>query len=116
MEAAALCRAIVQAGGAEPPWPPPPERALAFERVFVEQLTEQELRVMRTGYATARAILSHRSASLARLVALLFYRPVVRGEDLHPVLGPRPVASTSLWITLSDEVRAEFTLPPGRSP
>lgn len=111
MEAAALCRRIVQAGGVDPPWSHRPrERRLAFERVFVEQLTEEELRVMRLAYAMARDLLAQRLLALARLLALLIERPIVRGDDLHPALGLRPVASTSLWRTLSSEVKAEFSV------
>lgn len=110
MEAAALCRRIVEAGGDEPPWPAPRDRRLAFERAFVEQLTEKELRVMRSGYAMARELLGQRATSMARLLALLIERPVVRGDDMHPALGPRPVASTSMWRTLSGQIKAEFSL------
>jgi ATP-dependent Zn protease len=111
MEAVSLCRRIVQAGGVVPPWSHRPrERRIAFERVFVEQLTEEELRVMRFAYAMARDLLAQRSSALARLLALLVERPIVRGDDLYQVLGLRPVASTSLWRTLSNEVRAEFSI------
>jgi|HubBroStandDraft_2_1064218.scaffolds.fasta_scaffold146580_2 hypothetical protein len=32
------------------------------------------------------------------------------GEDLQPLLGPRPIATTPLWLALSGEVRAEFSV------
>lgn len=115
MSAAALCRSIVQAGGVDPPWPAPRDRRLAFERMFIEQLTEEELRVMRSGYAMARDLLGQRPIALARLLTLLIERPIVRGDDLRPALGPRPVASTALWRTLSSEVKAEFSIPRRRA-
>ena len=110
MEAAALCRAIVRVGGVDPPWSPPRDRGLAFERVFVDQLTAEELRVMRSGYSMARDLLEMRAAALASLLVLLAERPAVRGDELRRALGPRPVASTSLWRVLNNEVRAEFSL------
>ena len=111
VEAAALCRAITREGWVEPPWPRPKrERTIAFNTVFVDRLSERELHVMRLGYATARDLLSRRSRELARLMALLLERPVVRGEDLQPLLGPRPIAATPLWLVMSGEVRAEFSV------
>jgi ATP-dependent Zn protease len=110
LEAAALCRAIVRAGGAEPPWPAPREREIAFERAFAEEMSGAELAVMRAGYATARDLLARRAESLTRLVVFLLRKPVARGDELAEVLGHRPVASTTLWRVLSNEVRAEFSV------
>lgn len=110
MAAAVLCRAIVEHGPAEPPWRPRPAPPLPLARVFVDPLSAAEARVMLHGYAMARDLLSRHAESLVLLMTLLVDRPVVRGEELRAVLGPRPVASTALWRALSGEVRAEFTV------
>lgn len=109
LDAAARCRAIVRAGGVSPPWPAPTAPGFPFESVFTDPLTEAELRVMRVGYATARDLLARHPAELARLIALLVERPFVRGEDLRPALGPRPLAAGDLWWVLGDAMRAGFS-------
>lgn len=111
MAAADLSRRIVQAGGADPPWSESWDYKLAFERVFVEQLSDAEMRVLRIGYAAARGMLARRPTALARLEVLLAERHVATGEELRAALGKRPVASTGLWRTLSGEIKAEFVIP-----
>lgn len=108
-DAALLCRAIVQAGAVEPPWPALPERAIALERAFAESPPDDEARVLRAGYAKARDLVAERRRALARLVVLLADRRVVGGVELEGPLGSRPIAATELWRTLSGEVRAEFS-------